>query len=147
MLGREIPVLGSSMTDESSIVSRAIVVEEAREILLTLGGNPDQGEVFEANWRKLWQLVREADGRVTPEAGNRASLLPGEGREWRRQPRHRPAEFLRTVVREPRVLLPRQRNQLLEPPARPQTLQETVVTGKVHLVHPAPYADRVLKPV
>jgi hypothetical protein len=51
------------MTAERSGLARDSVLEEARQILLTLGGNRDNGAVFEANWRKLWQLVREADAR------------------------------------------------------------------------------------
>jgi hypothetical protein len=54
------------MTHESSAGTRDAVLEEAREILMTLGGSRQHGEVFEANWHKLWQLVREADAAGLP---------------------------------------------------------------------------------
>jgi hypothetical protein len=73
------------MTDESSALTRDDVRKEAREILVILDGSRHHQELFEASWRKLWQLVREADvaGLLLDGGENGAwhfSRRPGGGR-------------------------------------------------------------------
>ena len=72
------------MSDDSSALTRDDVHQEARQILLTLDESRHQHEPFEANWRKLWQLVREADAAgLLLEDGNGSwhlSQRPGGGR-------------------------------------------------------------------
>ena len=48
------------MTDETPSLSKDEVLEEAQGILGALDASRVQPRSFEANWRKLWQLVREA---------------------------------------------------------------------------------------
>ena len=42
-------------------MTRDDILDEARDILLLTLDGTRQREIFEADWRKLWQLVREAD--------------------------------------------------------------------------------------
>jgi hypothetical protein len=53
------------MADQVPALTRDNVREEAGEILSALEASRPQG-VFEDNWRKLWQLVREAKAAYLP---------------------------------------------------------------------------------
>jgi hypothetical protein len=61
-IGRE-PQL---MTDEASLLTRINVREEAREILSAIDASRRQRPAFEAHWRRLWQLAREAEAAYLP---------------------------------------------------------------------------------
>jgi hypothetical protein len=53
------------MADQVPALTRDNVRVEAEEILSALEGSQPQRE-FEDNWRKLWQLVREAKASYLP---------------------------------------------------------------------------------
>ena len=55
------------MTDDTPVLTPEDVREEAREILRAIDVTRHHQTLFEHNWRKLWQLLREA----------RAADLPG----------------------------------------------------------------------
>ena len=72
------------MSDDSSALTRDDVHQEARQLLVTLDGSRNHQEAFKANWRKLWQLVREVDvAGLLLDDGNGSwhfSRRPGGGR-------------------------------------------------------------------
>jgi hypothetical protein len=61
------------MTDETPVLTPEDVRKEAGEILVAIDASRDHQAAFEGNWRRLWQLLREA----------RAAYLPGvDGGPW-----------------------------------------------------------------
>jgi hypothetical protein len=59
------------MEDETPILTAQIIRQEAREILGALKETQTDGKVFENNWQRLWQLVREARAATLPFQGIR----------------------------------------------------------------------------
>ena len=56
----------SWMPDQLPVLTRENIREEAGEILSALeSSQPHQGE-FQDNWRRLWQLIREAKAAFLP---------------------------------------------------------------------------------
>jgi hypothetical protein len=56
----------ATMADQTSPLSKDNVRDEAREILSAIDGSRRHRVAFEANWRRLWQLVREANAARLP---------------------------------------------------------------------------------
>jgi hypothetical protein len=54
------------LTDETPVLPPEDVREEAREILRAIDASRHHQTVFEDNWRKLWQLLREAKAADLP---------------------------------------------------------------------------------
>ena len=54
------------MADQTSPLSKDNVRDEAREILSAIDGSRRHRVAFEAHWRRLWQLVREANAARLP---------------------------------------------------------------------------------
>ena len=54
------------MGDQAQTLTRNNIREEAREILSALDTSQLHQAEFEDNWRKLWQLVREAKAAYLP---------------------------------------------------------------------------------
>jgi hypothetical protein len=54
------------MADQIPALTRDNVREEAREILSAIEASRSHQGPFEANWRRLWQLVREAKAAYLP---------------------------------------------------------------------------------
>jgi hypothetical protein len=54
------------MIDETPVLTPEDVREEAREILRAIDSNRAHQGAFEDNWRKLWQLLREAKAAYLP---------------------------------------------------------------------------------
>ena len=54
------------MRDRGPALTRDNVREEARDILSALDATRSDSDAFENNWRKLWQLVREAKAAFLP---------------------------------------------------------------------------------
>ncbi|HEV7365985.1 MAG TPA: hypothetical protein VGN76_09095 [Gemmatimonadales bacterium] len=48
------------MSDQLPALTRANIREEAREILSAIDTSRSHQAPFQANWRRVWQLVREA---------------------------------------------------------------------------------------
>jgi hypothetical protein len=63
MTGLEVSL---KMTDETPLLSPEAVRDEAREILLAIDASRGHPAAFEDNWRKLWQLLREAKAAYLP---------------------------------------------------------------------------------
>ena len=55
------------MTDETPVLTPEDVRQEAREILRAIDATRHHQPRFEHNWRKLWQLLREARAADLPE--------------------------------------------------------------------------------
>jgi hypothetical protein len=56
----------AKMRDQASPLSREDVRQEAGDILSAMDRSRRHQTAFEANWRKLWQLVREARAGYLP---------------------------------------------------------------------------------
>lgn len=54
------------MPDDSSLLTRDVVQQEAGEIILAIAASRQQRGAFEENWSKLWQLLREAKTALVP---------------------------------------------------------------------------------
>ena len=54
------------MADQGSALTRDNVREEAREIISAIDASRAHPVRFEAHWRRLWQLVREAKAAYLP---------------------------------------------------------------------------------
>ncbi len=57
------------MTDETPVLNSEDVRREAREILRAIDASRDHPAPFQDNWRKLWQLLREARAAFLPLGG------------------------------------------------------------------------------
>lgn len=64
-IGDKVPRPGNAGKPDpngSSVLTREDILEQARGVLLlTLDGSRHPRQMFEANWRRLWQLIGEAD--------------------------------------------------------------------------------------
>jgi hypothetical protein len=67
---RSVAGLGDRLTDETPVLTLEDVRREAREILRAIDVSRDHPAPFQANWRKLWQLVREAKAAYLPVDGS-----------------------------------------------------------------------------
>lgn len=54
------PFLNAPMTGAGYPLSREVIVGDASEILSALDASRNDGAAYEENWRRLWQLMREA---------------------------------------------------------------------------------------
>jgi hypothetical protein len=54
------------MVDETPVLTPEDIREEAREILIAIDASRHHPTAFENNWRKLWQLMREAKAAFLP---------------------------------------------------------------------------------
>jgi hypothetical protein len=64
------PDMGRLGGDGVSALSRPDVLQEAQEIIAALNASRLHRVAFEDNWRKLWQLLREARAACLPFGGS-----------------------------------------------------------------------------